>query len=1223
MKKLSKGLMTDSLLVDQEVGSWSDARNVVVYKKRGAVSNEDGFDNVTPVTHSPTTYNYPTKPCIGSITLPFEKILFFGTTNPADSELGRITSAGDYVPILKDAILNFNQNFPIEGVFQNKFNDNIILAWTDRNDYLKILNIDCIPFGVDPITFAVVPADVEKAKVFLRQASPFDTPIISPYNIQVRDGAGVLIRGAYYPIAQYELLDGTLTSWSKVYNGVPIFGDNLNSNANSIAGDYDEVTTNKSIEITFNNIDINYRRLRIGYLFVSAGQTFAYSEEEYLINSSTLKVFIRGVNRTQLNLGEVLTPNAIYKNVKSITTLLGRLDIANLEEEEVDLQYQIYANLITVKYISNARTVFLNNVVAKAGIDGSGNIIANSEGTYQDGARVFFDKTFRGGEAYALYIRFKLTNGNYSKDYHIPGRVAVGNDRVVEVDGGAVDGLDFFDGGNPIYRYQVFDTASAPTATSMGYWENENEEYPEDPNNPGNVHPDYANIPGVSFGDRKVRHHVFPADFSNNLVYGDAVGAGSYPTYLNVRPLGLEISNVNVPASILDLVDSWEIFYAERNNSNVRMLSEDAIITERFHPFDLMTSKPNIFPTYIMARALYRTDLTAIPATEKYNFVEYLQQNGVAAGNYYALGKFQYVGENTTVPVNNTNKADSIYFETFSGATPATLAAANNIENINFKQYTMFDICIYRRDTYLSFQTQNLISTGIAFKITASGVQGTQSVYGGDCYFGRHSFVDATTPSPDIFSLPVRSVSNIGLRSEDVALSKFFYPKSTTPTPSWYQYNSDYNCVNRFNSQDIYYPSDGCTDVKITKHPFRVAQSLTEGSESALVNWRIFKINSYYDMPRNKGEIWKILGGDRTLYIHHELSLFIAEVKDRLNTQGTETYLGVSDIFDRPPQEVLSVSEGFAGTQSQYACILCKIGYCFIDRKAGKVFVYNKSGLKEISDQGMYNFFSDNSETFDKDTDNPFISKGYVMAYDNDFNRLIISKTEDGDISNPVNEYSTSSNFYRFCLSYCPDVDNGNGGWVSFHDYNPNVMFYNRSGLFSIDNYTFKLFRHNSATTKGIYYNGVKRDAYIDVVFNEAPEQTKRFDNVNWITTVELNRVNYKDETATHLVVFNENQCSGRISLKAAGGLWFEKDVKNNEGTWGFNNFRDLLDNPANPFLDNKNQIITSNINSNKAWFEMSKFISKFVVFRIITDNISQKNLHISLVDSNVKKSDR
>lgn len=1226
MKKLEGGMRLDELPTDQVEGSWRWAKNKTVFSRFRAISDETGADDVTPFNSGGGSFNYPTnKKNIGVIKMNEDRIMFFGTTNPADSEIGIIRGNEQYFPIIKDSLLNFNQNFPISGAYEIKFNDNIIIAFTDFNDYPKILNISCIPFGIDPITFAVVPGDIDKAKVFLIQTPPYNTPIIDPYDIQVKDGGGSLLRGAYYPICQYELLDGTVTSWSKVYNGVPVFLDNLSNNANTIQGDLTEITTNKSIEITFTNVDINYKKLRIGYIFVSGGITTTYSELEYIISSLTLKVSITGSNRVSLTLNEVLTPNTIYKRVKTITSLQGKLEEGNVEEEIIDLEYQTYANLINVKWVKGDRTIRINNVTAKAGIDLNGNLQLDglgdviSNGTYQDGARVFFDKTFRYGEPYALYLRFKLKNGNYSKDYHIPGRdgadLSPAGELVDPIPGGGTpDGYWYIDGGNPIYNFQINDTSTIITPNStglMGLWKNENEFYPLDPANPANIHPDFANIPGISLINRYVRHHVFPTMFAcSGYPAGDAVSSGAYPTYLRANPIGIEISNVNIPVGILDLVDSYEIVFAERSNSNIRIIADDCIMEDRFHSFDLLRFRPTITPSYIRSSGSYRINKASVPPTEIRNFVEYVTQiSGPSAGYLYPLREFIYVGENTTIPVNNTNKADSIYFESASGLTPANISAIVNIDTVGTSQYELFDICIYRRNMYVNFQTQTLVSTGASFKITASGVQSAKKLYGGDCYINRHSFVDSTLASPDIFSLVVSTASNIGLRSEDLSQGKLFYPRSTTPTPSWYGYNADYNCVNTFNQQDIHYPSDNCTDIKVTKFPFRIAQSLTDATESSSINWRIFKVNSYYDMPRDKGEIWCLTGNDRTLFIHLKFSLFIAQISDKLATLDNEIALGVSDIFDRPPTEALPIKEGFAGTQSQYACIICKLGYCFIDRQQGKVFISTSNGLDEISEKGMYNFFIDFSETSNKDIDNPFIGMGYTIGYNTIYNTLFICKQDTGG--------------YNFTISYCPDLNQGKGGWVSFHDFRPNYFIFNRKGFYGIENTLFKVFRHNSDTYFCRYYDSVIKESYIDVVFNDSPETSKRFENVNWITTVEKNEVTYKGETATSLMVYNNSQCSGKISLQANPSLWYKRDVRNCEDTWNYNKFRDLINNVTLPFLDNKGDLIGSNINNSKSWFDKSVFISKFVIFRIINNNQGQKNFHISYVGSNLKKSDR
>jgi hypothetical protein len=247
MKKLNGGMRLDELPVDQPAGTWRAAKNISVFKKFGAISNEDGVDNITPTIGGTGSTAYPaSKVCIGTIATNKEKILFFATTNAVDSEIGRIKSDGKYYPIIKDSILNFNQNFPIQGTFQNKFNGNTIISWKDP--YLKILNVDCIPFGIDPSTFAVVTGDINKAKAFLNLFSPYTTPSIDEYFLQVNEGQGALPTGVYYPVISYELLDGTITSWGKIYNGVPIFSSSINALTNTISGGIAGSSTNKGIE---------------------------------------------------------------------------------------------------------------------------------------------------------------------------------------------------------------------------------------------------------------------------------------------------------------------------------------------------------------------------------------------------------------------------------------------------------------------------------------------------------------------------------------------------------------------------------------------------------------------------------------------------------------------------------------------------------------------------------------------------------------------------------------------------------------------------------------------------------------------------------------------------------------------------------------------------------------------------------------------------------------
>lgn len=1202
----------DELAVDQLPNTWRWAQNISVFQKGSAITNEDGADNITDG-------NYPqNKKCIGSISMNEEQILFFGTTNPSDSEIGIVKKDLSYTTIIKDSssrlVLNFNQNFPIQGAFEKK-NNNTIIAWTDFNNPVRILNIDCPPFIIDTDK-TVITADLDRARALINLFSDYTTPTIPEYNIEVKEGIGNLTTGAYYPFLQYKLLDGSYTSFGKIYNGIPIFPTNVNSDSITITGGQPGDSTNKGIEITFSNIDTNYKAIRVGYLYSKNQVITAYYEKEVKITFSSTKVILTGRNQTSVSLSEVLVPNSVYSKAKTITTLQKKLYLGNVEQD-IDFDYQTYANQITLQW-EREREVAINGI-AKVGLIG---------GTYQNPGNTFFNKSFKSGEAYAFYIVFRLKNGLYTKAFHIPGRIAVTGDRDILNPSTDAQYYNYnqLDSGNPVYKYQVLNTHTNITDTkgNLGFWENEDEEYPLDPNNSANVHPDFANIPGVTVSDRKVRHHVFP-----DLTYLDGNGSsekfitgtftassGTYPVNdIKTKAFGVIVSNVNIPNQFFNLVDSWEIHYAERDNSSIRIIGNDCPTEwgggdNRFHLFDSMAFKPNLAPNYVKPLCDYGN--LGETSGQEANFVEDLSAAPIVTNlqqfKIRACTNFAYIGENTTVPVNNSNRADAIFLQVSSAA--GFLTQNFDIDTTGSTQFIeLHDLCIYRRNIYLNFETQILIATNDSFIIPVPGIQATRAIYAGDIYINRHSLNPKNSGTKAI-SYICESASNIGLRNEDFTQSKFFAPKYPNPSPSWYGYNRDFNCINTFNQIPVYYPSETCETGEVSIFSDRIPYSDVSADESSTsTGWRTFRANSYYELVKDKGAIWNILGSNRTLYINTEYTLFLSEIKDKFGTNDSEIFLGSSDIFDRPPYEVVTTSEGFGGTQSQFACILCKLGYCFIDRNKGKVFLLPFGGqLIEISDNSMFNFFLDNSQTT-QDIDNPFIGNGYTMGYNDRNNTIVICKQDTAG--------------YNFTISYCPDLNEGKGGWVSFHTYSPNILLFNRRGFFAIDNTRFKIFKHNSDTTKTKFYDNTIVSSYIDAVFNESSEVTKRYDNANWITVVESAGVTYKKLTLTGLVVYNETQCSELIDLTMDSTLWFGKSVKNTEDTWNFNTFRDLVKDTDLPFIDNKGALINSNIDLNKTWFEKSKFISKFIIFRLVNNNTNQYNVHISQVGTNANKSDR
>jgi hypothetical protein len=1371
MKKLLKGLRRDERPLDQPNGTWRAAKNKVVYNQFESISDEDGVLDITPVANG-HYYDFPIgKIVIGTIVTNIETIYFFASTNIGESEIGKVDKNNNYLPILKDSlteiVLNFDINYPIKGTFETKYNDELIIAFSDYYNPPRILNTNCIPFRV-LLDYTINPLDTEKAINSLQQFPNMKSPLIkADTDLRVFDGSGVLKSGTYYPIVSYELADGTNTFWCKIFNPIPLYVDAATQQFIKVGGSLGGIQTNKYIDITFTEVDTNFKYLRLGYIYKENGISRAFYSSKQPISSSTVQMTITGAEATlsEITLDEVLIPNAVYIKAKGITNLQGRLYEGNLEQED-SLNLQNIVNEITINWVKE-KQISLNSRVLNTQSGGS----ITTYGSYKDPSLVFFDKSFKAGECYALYLVGKLKNGLYTEAFHIPGRDLTTSDRTplngtnAEIDAISLTGVK---------NFQLNDTTNS--SGQMGAWENETEEYPLDIS--GNIHPDYSNITGITPTNRKVRHHVFPdlrtlkgyghnfqipvssatctmvvnsgglygnpdrftlypfftnivsgscfsytedtdestkisgftssgtldlsfdfgdnggtstaivdsnscllmtntnagddcvshlsigwslyfngviiADYTYEGVNTDTVGVpggiqvNNFPVgiqhfILAVSPgdvinihykigistnnnscgnaynigthngcfirnhvatfslrnvdtevLGIQISNLNIPSNIADKLDSWEIFYAKRTQSNIRIAAQDMLKEGRYHNFDLISTKAVAQANYLKPQLEYNGVSISGELQDTLNTPNI--ETAYPTEEYKVINVFQYCGENTSIPQNNANRAENIFIAGGVGDfTSNTIVSAYQNNN------TLTDICIYRKNMYYPFDVQEIISTGYCFKVNTSGVQPIQKVFGGDTFINIFGFRDSTI-STNNYLLSCESASNIGLRYDEPSLNKTYYPKYPIATPSYYKYNRDYNCLNDLIAIISHYTNGNCNTDKITKLHTRVIYSVVDANESKFLNWRVFKAGDYYEMPKNKGTIWSLLGVDRKLFIHHEYSLFVAEIKDSIGSGLDEVFIKSSNVFDRPPLEALSINEGYGGTQSHFAIIYCKLGYCFIDRNAKKVFIFNQQ-LKEISNEGLYNFFKSHGESLLPSIDNPYIGNGYMMAFDETYNRLIITKKDSN---------------YEFTLSFCNSV------WISEHDYSPHSLVYNRSGLFAVDNNLNKLFKHNNPLNKCIYYDGQIKESYIDVVFNESPDITKTLRSVNWLSdTTKLDGTVLREETLTHIIVFNNSQCSGIIDLKANKNLWFGSDARNVEETWNFNDFRDLLKNNTLPILDNKNELILSNINNSKSWFDKSLFISKFVIIRFIKDNLTQNNLHIIGVNATFKKSDR
>ena len=606
-------------------------------------------------------------------------------------------------------------------------------------------------------------------------------------------------------------------------------------------------------------------------------------------------------------------------------------------------------------------------------------------------------------------------------------------------------------------------------------------------------------------------------------------------------------------------------------------------------------------------------------------------------------------GTNETFTLFNYNPVTNTYTSTIK----------NNENNVNFNiigvpktAYSYIINCTIlniQKDLYKGFKSTNLITLG---RVSLNDT--TKRLSNGDVFTSNKIDVNlnsivVSSQSNDAkhwdYYLYIQglyqSLNNSVLKSPKISV--------TTKNPLGERYlalqNTD--AVNVLNGRQYEYyieGDDNCNEILdliggitfdtnnnfINYFPYRVAKSQSFQSENLQTkNIRNFLSNEYYDMPNDRGEIVAVRGINRDLFIQQEYSLYVTSIKDTLQTGENLTYLGQSDIFDRLPFEIkYNNNKGYVGCSSQFACFIFKDGLVVIDQIQGKVFIVSNQGAMEISKAGMTNYFKENLDTglkyfkYNRNNkkiriDNPFNSIGFIAGYDDEYERLLITKlyyipkksTEhlifDGefyyDNNNKRIEFTDNNYFENNSFTFSYSLSDNS--WVCEHDYFPNLYYYTNKGLFTILNTINNslIYKQNDKTVTPSNFFGKQYESYIDVIFNQRLDLLKIYQAIYWNSEVlDREQNHYLFETIDKIVVYTDYQNSGVIELKL-----FELD-RNREGLWMFNEFRDNKVNKSFPIGKNGN-INENNINNLRSWFDKSNFISTFIVIRFIFSNLENK----------------
>jgi hypothetical protein len=304
----------------------------------------------------------------------------------------------------------------------------------------------------------------------------------------------------------------------------------------------------------------------------------------------------------------------------------------------------------------------------------------------------------------------------------------------------------------------------------------------------------------------------------------------------------------------------------------------------------------------------------------------------------------------------------------------------------------------------------------------------TAHVFGGDTFICRYGYrktlrpnlmplssvigagnVDAAGLGNDVrmlYDVIVESTDNINFRHMEDRTSSY-YPGAPAKdllaldndidltALGKMKYNDDYSNVNDVGHTvplplQISQPSN---------FPTRVIRS-TKADDTTLKDaFRSFLVIDFKDLPKNRGELWKLSVFNNLLYLHMQNSLFKTRGKQTMQLgDGSEAFVGSGNIFAQSPEELMQTSSGYGGLQSQWSTCVTKHGYFFVDQKNKRVFMATDR-LTDIGSLGLDKWFSNNIaydlEYFGKRNfeDSPLLFS-FISTWDDEFQRIILTKRE-------------------------------------------------------------------------------------------------------------------------------------------------------------------------------------------------------------------------------------
>lgn len=357
-------------------------------------------------------------------------------------------------------------------------------------------------------------------------------------------------------------------------------------------------------------------------------------------------------------------------------------------------------------------------------------------------------------------------------------------------------------------------------------------------------------------------------------------------------------------------------------------------------------------------------------------------------------------------------------------------------------------------------------------------------------------------------------------------------------------------------------------------YPNRVLYSLPASLESIKDNWYAFLTNNYKDFTSKITSIKQLGMNGAGIFFKNQSPVMFQGVDTLQTDMGTKITIGDGGLFSQPLQYMSNADRSYeyGSCQDGMSILNTPIGIFYVSADQARIFKSDGQSLVPISDQGMKWWFSTylpyqllvDFPNFEL-TDNPVAGIGCQSIYDNQSSLLYFCKrdfklrpeyvgqvTYAGDDSFLVGNLRitlgdpTYFEDASWTISYDPAANQGQGAWISFHDWHPNHNIPSRTYFLTVlndvpwlspsDPRQHGMWKHNLRTD--LFCNYYDHNFRFEIEFAAETDQT-----VNTIRSIEYlmecyiyqtnqyDKYSVLDYNFDHAIVHNIEQVSGILNL--------------------------------------------------------------------------------------------